>query len=117
MNQKTILFFILMIATGSANAIYTCSGPVTGVAIEPATGDLIPETAGGLSWPRMCSVSVDKNGISTESCKVIYSTLLTAQTTGKNVTLWFNDSGNCSSSSHPEWQLLHGWYFMRLNNN
>ena len=114
---KKAIFILLVVFSTSANAVYTCTGPVTGLTIEPTSGDVIPEAAGGFSWPRMCSVSSSKNGISVESCKVIYSALLAAQTTGKTVTLWFNDNGDCSSSSHPSWQLLTGWYFGPKINN
>lgn len=30
---------------------------------------------------------------------------------GKRVRLWFNDSGDCTSSTHAAWQDLTGWYW------
>lgn len=93
-------------------ATYSCSGPVGGLGIEPATGDVIVESLAGLAWPRLCSVSRSANGIDPQACKTVYSALLTAQTTGKSVNLWFDDDvsgGNCGT--HPSWQFLEGWYF------
>lgn len=35
--------------------------------------------------------------------------LLTAQTSGKQIELWFNDSLTCTT--HPAWAWLSGWYW------
>ncbi|MEF1213638.1 hypothetical protein REH77_16620 [Vibrio alginolyticus] len=69
------------------------------------------ESIGPLSWPRLCKVDNEHDNISAEACRTVYSTLLTAQTTNKEVTLWFNDSKDCSESSHQPWKWLTGWYF------
>jgi len=102
---------LILLLPSLALANYTCTGKVTGVSIEPSTGDLIVQKVGPLNWPRLCSVDTEVRGISADACKIVYSTLLTAQTTGKEVRLWFNDSGDCTDSSHAPWQSLTGWYF------
>ncbi|MCW8091647.1 hypothetical protein [Alteromonas sp. ASW11-130] len=110
MNRK-LIGLILAVASYSANANYQCDGGVDGVTIEPKTGVVFAQNVGGFIWPRLCSVTHEYNGIPPESCKLVYSTLLAAQTTNKEVRLWFNDEKDCSLESHPSWQQLTGWYF------
>lgn len=110
MKKRSILFLVLLSFNVQASK-YTCSGKVVGVSIEAKTGDVIVEKIGPLSWPRLCKVDNEYNNISAEACRVIYSTLLTAQTTNKDVTLWFNDSKDCRESNHKPWKWLTGWYF------
>ena len=95
------------------NAIYAyiCQGPVTGLSINPKSGAILAERIGPLVWPQLCSVTTSLNGVSPETCKIIYSVLLTAQSTKKEVVMWFNDGKNCSQESHPSWSTLTGWYF------
>ncbi len=107
---RIFLILTALLMSISANA-YTCSGLVTGISIEASTGDLLVESIGPLKWPRLCRVDNEVRGISAEACKVVYSTLLTAQTSNKPVTLWFNDDKDCSVDSHTPWRTLTGWYF------
>ncbi|GAB1624099.1 hypothetical protein AAOGI_41490 [Agarivorans albus] len=103
--------FWLMFVVLPSLANYTCYGEVKGVSIEARTGHLIVENIGPLEWPRLCSVDRDYNSISPEACRVVYSTLITAQTTQKSVIMWFNDGKDCSRESHQPWKVLTGWYF------
>ena len=105
------IFLVLILASSNASAAYICSGKVQGVAINPKSGLVQAERLGPLVWPAFCSVDTETSGISVESCKVIYSTLLTAQMANKTVTLWFNDDKDCSVDSHAPWTRLTGWYF------
>ncbi|MFN3014561.1 hypothetical protein ACK1CN_01355 [Vibrio coralliilyticus] len=106
--MKKLLLLLALIST-NALAAYTCSGYVKGVSIEAKTGDVIVEQIGPLKWPRMCKVDNEHDGISADACKAVYSTLLAAQTSKKQVTLWFNDSKSCTEQ--VEWQWIPGWYF------
>ncbi len=111
--MRKIAFVLLTLTLASSNAFatYICSGKVQGVAITPQSGLVHAERLGPLVWPAICSVDTETSGISVESCKVIYSTLLTAQMASKTVTLWFNDDKDCSVDSHAPWTRLTGWYF------
>lgn len=112
MNKLSIVsLFIAGMASAQVNANYVCTGNVTGVSINPKNGDLLAETVGPLKWPKICNLETELSGINPATCKIIYSTLLTAQTTNKKVTLWFNDNKDCSTASHPPWETLTGWYF------
>jgi len=112
MLKKIILLAVTLIAFSSkAFATYTCHGEVKGVTIEPKTGALFVTNIGPLTWQRLCMVHTEYNGVSPETCRAIYSMLLTAQTAKKDVTLWFNDGKDCSLESHPAWTPLSGWYF------
>lgn len=111
MNQYVITSLLLVFSSHSW-AQYICTGKVKGLAIAPNSGAVHAEKVGPLTWPVLCSVQTDDyNGISAETCKVIYSTLLTAQMADKNVTLWFRDGKDCTLNSHPAWSTLTGWYF------
>lgn len=104
--------FLLLLVSNPAWATYTCTGPVQGVAINPKNGMLLAQHAAGFNWPAFCSVEVEENGVSPETCKHIYSMLLSAQVSKKDITLWFNDDadgGNCSSKT--QWAYLNAWYF------
>ncbi|WP_038891319.1 hypothetical protein [Vibrio campbellii] len=114
--RKSLIAILLSGLSFASYGKYTCIGEVKGLSITPQTGDVLVEKLGPLNWPRLCRVGGDYNGISQETCRIIYSTLLTAQTTNKAVTLWFNDKGDCTDSSHKPWDWLKGWYFgPRLN--
>lgn len=106
-----IIGFLLCFFSYSVSATYTCSGKIKGIAINPKSGLVQAEKIGPLAWPALCSVESEVGGVSVESCKVIFSTLLTAQMADKTVTLWFNDDKDCSQASHAPWTLLSGWYF------
>lgn len=106
---KSVLLVFSVTLSSITFASYTCSGPVVGVALEPSTGRLFAQSIAGISWPMLCGVDQMMNGVPVEVCKGIYSMLLSAQVAGKEVTLWFNDSGDCQS--HPGWVDLTGWYF------
>jgi hypothetical protein len=101
--------FAAFLTASPAWANYTCGGPVSGVQISPA-GVVSAESYAGLSWVHLCSVEVTTNGVAPATCKAIYSLLLTAQTTGKSVLIWFNDDPN-TCASHTPWTWLTGWYF------
>ena len=103
--QMILLIFAIQPRFAQA---YTCSGPVTGLTTSPV-GLVVAESMGGVSWAYVCQLGTNYNGVTPEACKAIHATLLTAQLTGKQVTLWFTDGGNCAS--HQAWTPLQGWYF------
>lgn len=88
--------------------IYTCTGSVAGATLDPA-GRVYAESLAGLSHTYVCQLGSYSNGVAPDACKAIYAMLVTAQLAQKNVTLWFNDGGSCTS--HPAWSALSGWYF------
>ncbi|WP_061035160.1 MULTISPECIES: hypothetical protein [Vibrio] len=109
--NKLIAVCLVLLSFNVHASRYTCSGKVIGVSLDAKSGDVLVERIGPLSWPRLCKVDNEHDNISAEACRTIYSTLLTAQTTNKEVTLWFNDSKDCSESSHQPWKWLTGCYF------
>ncbi len=105
---KAIATVLLGLAASPAFATYSCSGPVSGVTVGP-TGVVSAASAGGQQWTYFCRLGVTENGVSPEACKGVLTVLLTAQTTGKNVQLWFDDGLTCST--HPTWAWLSVWYW------
>lgn len=111
--MKYLVGIVLIIAgCGKVHASYTCSGEVYGLSVNPKSGQVLAERAGGLDWPVLCSLKSEANGVSIETCKGIYSMLLGAQMAQKDVMFWFNDEASGGScSSHNAWGFLTGWYF------
>ena len=110
--MKKVIAILLTFLSTNAFATYTCEGVVEGVSINPKNGRVLVEKIGDIIWVELCSVESEYNYVNPETCKGIYSLLLTAQSSKKKVMLWFDDedSGmNCSN--HPNWQALTGWYF------
>lgn len=113
---QVIASIVLTAMSAQAQATYTCSGPVKGVSVEPTSGDVLAESIGAsMSWPRFCSLRQDSNGITTAGCKAVYASLLTAQSSGRSVTVWVNGpSTSCAALS--SWQFVEGFYFLRIDN-
>ncbi|EPF7755558.1 hypothetical protein ACSVMW_004644, partial [Vibrio parahaemolyticus] len=109
--KKALIAILLSGLSFASYGKYTCVGEVKGLSIDAKKGEVLVEKLGPLNWPKLCRLDGDYNGINQETCRTIYSTLLTAQTTNKEVTLWFNDRGDCTDSSHTPWEWLTGWYF------
>lgn len=107
-------FFKLTLAAGlllgsRLAGAYQCVGLVGGTQIAP-TGVVSAEYIAGMNWVYLCSVTTTTNGITPDTCKTIYATLLTAETQSRPVMLWFNDDPN-TCASHPAWAWLTGWYW------
>lgn len=105
--------FALIFAAPTALAGYTCTGAARGVAIDVG-GDVLVESIGPLLWPRLCNVRTSANNVAPEACKAIYASLLTAQASGKTVTVWVSDTGT-TCTSLAQWQYVAGFYFLRVD--
>ena len=103
----------ILSASPTALAGYTCTGPVRGVAIDIG-GDVLIESIGTVLWPRLCNVRAPANAVVPEACRTIYASLLSAQMSGRSVTIWVNDSAT-SCTSLPQWQYVTGFYFLRVD--
>jgi hypothetical protein len=104
-----VILTTAVLFAGTANATYTCSGPVSGVVVS-RDGVVAAQNFSGLNWVYLCSLTTPINGVSVDACKGIYSLLITAQATGKSVVTWFNDDPK-TCASHPAWAWLTDWYW------
>lgn len=113
--RRVIACAVLTALSAQAQATYTCNGAVKGVSVEPTSGDVLAESIGtSMSWPRFCSLRQDSNGITIAGCKAVYASLLTAQASGRSVTVWINGpSSSCAALS--SWQFVEGFYFLRID--
>jgi hypothetical protein len=103
------LIIASLLSSGPVLAAYTCTGPVVGLTLVP-DGTVFAEQIAGINRVYLCKLNGTTTlNTSTDTCKSIYAMLLSAQTTGKSVMLWFEDSLSCST--HPTWTALTGWYF------
>jgi hypothetical protein len=70
---------------------------------------------GDLHWPRLCNLrGTSPQGITPETCKVMYTTLMTAALTGKQVKISTKSAPYASCGAYPEWQWLPDFYWMVL---
>lgn len=104
-----------LFAPSAAYAGFTCAGPVSATSIDTVSGDVLTNV-GDLSWTRLCNVHLAANGVSVEACKITYATLLTAQTTGKSVVVYYNAATQTPCNQITAWNYLAGFYFLTLSN-
>jgi len=107
--MKFIIPLLLLFVSSHSYAGFECAGNVKGVTLVP-NGEVYMASFKNWDWLKVCNVSVAANGVTTEACKAIFSLLLTAQTTNKQVKFWLND-GSCAASSQVSWTYLKSWYF------
>ena len=105
---KKISIVVLLCFPFVSHANFECTGAVSGVTLSPQ-GAVVVASLKDWSYQTICNVSNQSNGVNPEACKAIYSLLLTAQTTNKTVTFWFN-AGDCTAGSQPSWTALANWY-------
>lgn len=105
----------LLLVTFTAQANHSCAGTVEEVAVayQGHVHAYIDTIGRGNT---ICSVENSKNGIGTETCKAMLSTLLTAKTTKTPVKLFFrNDTTNCQKGDWKDFTSTeYGFYFLQL---
>lgn len=90
-----------------------CEGKVSKSGIG-RSGTVILSGPGGLNAVYICSVKNEQNNVSVEACKIMYSTLLTAQARGKNAQVTFNPAiESCSGLQSWRWAENVNWVFLR----
>jgi hypothetical protein len=109
LNRYSLAVVLLLLPGISSATNFECTGPVSGVTVTPQ-GGVIVDILQNWRWQTICNLESTSNGVSPGTCKAIYSLLLTAQTTKRNVRLWFS-SGDCSAASQTSWTALANWYF------
>jgi hypothetical protein len=103
---------ILGASSASAMATnYECGGPVNGVTVDH-NGVVVAESAGGQHYGYFCQLGTTSNNVSSDACKGILAVLLTAQSTDKQINIWYNDANDCAwHASNGSWAWLSTWYF------
>src|SRR4051812_34576611 len=97
-NLSMILITLVTFASFSKNAeaAIICTGTVGIMGINTTNGNLTV-SVGGLNRLVLCSVSSPTGfsigTISVDACKSIYANLLAAKSSGKTVSLYFQNSG------------------------
>lgn len=103
---------MLMVTTiSSAQANYSCAGPVTYPGIDQG-GDVVV-AVGVPPIHKICNV-FDKGSylMTVPSCKLVYASFLTAKTSAKNMVVYYNENGlNCSNLTN--WGRIYGVYFVQ----
>jgi len=104
--MKKIVFAIGMLVCGISTGIHaasTCSGTITKVGVQN-NGGIRVSTSGGTTYNSMsvCSLNVSSGGITAQSCKAIYATLLTAVAANKKVSFTLQANNACTGA----WKTL-----------
>lgn len=106
--MKRAIAVLLTLAPNVASAAeYACTGPVSSIALNQ--DGMLTATIGTLANVYLCRIDDPVYGITTETCRAIYSLLLAAKLLNKPATFSFNDSLSCTT--HPGWAQLTGWYY------
>jgi hypothetical protein len=109
-----LMALVFVSTSPAAFAGYECTGPVQGVSVFLANGDLVAEKVGLVSWPRLCNLRVTANAIPPEMCKIMYTALLTAQASGKTVTLFVNNN-TATCATLAGWVYIADLYLIRVD--
>lgn len=108
-----IVLICLLLLPLTAVADSYCSGKVNSVGMG-RSGTLYLSGPGGLRAVYICSVKTETNNVSTEACKVMYSTLLTAQAQDKSVDVTFNPGiESCGGLQSWKWATNVNWIFLK----
>lgn len=112
--MKKILIAALILNPFVTHA-FDCQGLVRQPSVEVSTGDVLAQGIGDLRWPRLCNLrATSPQGITPETCKTIYATLMTASLTGKPVRVATKTAPYTSCAAYPEWARLPDFYWMVL---
>jgi hypothetical protein len=112
-SRMLLLCSMLALPLSAAANRYPCTGMVEQVTTPP--GGVVNVTlafsSGRMEWQDLCSVAVEANGVAPASCRAMLAALLTAQASGRRVTMWF-DHPSQSCSATP-WTSIRekGWYW------
>lgn len=98
-----LLITILLIVFGTpALAVVDCQGYVSGLSLQlNSEGTVTLSLSNGPSQTYLCNVDGVRNGVSSTVCRTMYATLVTAKTTGKQVSIRFYDYNACNQV--PAW--------------
>ncbi len=112
--MKSIVVFLFVFFTSNAFS-FTCIGKVETVDVQP-NGHIAASITGVGGSNKICSVSGQRYDFTPEACKAIYSSLLSAFASSKNVKLYFSDGSNDNNCNMGNWNDLSslGLYYLRL---
>jgi len=115
---KVIISAILVSMWGNAYSQVDCTGTVDNLSLQlNSVGTVTISLSGGPTATYLCDVdgTSARNGVSPTVCRTMFSTLLTAKTTGKKVLIRFQDYTSCSAV--PAWANAGtvGWTQLLLN--
>lgn len=87
--MKKIIALGLLFASSSVLAGYQCKGTVENVYVH-SNGYVVANISYRKDNMYICNITNDWKGVNRDSCKLMFSTLLTAQSTGKRVATYYN---------------------------
>lgn len=94
-------------------AQYSCTGKISAMVVDRSGNLMVVNGPGIVNYAYLCNVKEPGNGVDPQTCRQIQGVLMTAQTTGRTITMWYDDAFNCSANNttHGNWNYLSSWYF------
>ena len=95
--MRSALVLLALLSPQAAHATtIVCSGEIDRLYLRVESGYVVVDYGYGMHW--ICTIGATTNGITSESCAALYSTLLTAQSIGKTVDFYYRpEVGSCQA--------------------
>lgn len=91
-----MLFCLAWVAVPAHASNYFCTGTVSYLGIGN-DGTVVVAGPGGITAVEICQVGTTANGITSDTCKSWYATLLGAKISGQQVSVDFSDNLTCTT--------------------
>lgn len=114
--KHSVRFFILFLVASQAYASHMCVGKVH--AVDVAFNAAVNASIGNLGdGNTICYLNKAHGEYTAEACKAVFSLLLSAKMSSKDVRLWFRNDTNTSCTKGAWVDLAtHNVYHVRLEN-
>ncbi len=110
--MKYTFMSFLLVFSSFTHASFVCTGKIERLGLSPSNGDVHIQIQPSTGIFRICNFDSATGGISTDSCKSMYSTLLAARVSEKNVSFHFTESvGTCASLGSWEYPSSAPYFF------
>ncbi|WP_102794559.1 hypothetical protein [Bowmanella denitrificans] len=112
--MKFFLCIFILTFSFAVSAQHNCAGKVISIDLH-APGDVQITIEGIGTGNILCSLTQKKGLVESETCKAMFSLLLTAKATVTPVRLWFNNDNNtsCDKGNYQDLNKF-GFYYLRL---
>ena len=109
------LLFMGLVFFLSSNSVYAspygCSGKVKHLGVDSG-GDIVVELEGVTPVHKICNVnSKGSYTFETSSCKLVYSALLSAKVSEREISISYNNNQSCSTL--PTWGYVFDAYYIQ----
>ena len=97
MKKYTLFALSLLLISAFSYAEVECKGTISKLGLQLNNGMLILGLQGGPIAAELCSIDTAHNGVTQDTCKALYSTLLATKAAGKKAAIRFYDHNSCTT--------------------